>query len=66
MSFQKKLEAMALSFFLEEGKGPNKALNQNNIEKLMIRASEAALALLAVKTFPLGEEVKKKNEGNTF
>ena len=61
MKFQKKLETMAFNFFLEEGKEPNKPLNPKKAEKLLIKASEAALTLLAIKSFALKDNRRSEN-----
>ncbi|MBG07183.1 MAG: hypothetical protein CME68_00355 [Halobacteriovoraceae bacterium] len=61
MKFQQKLEAMAFDFFLEEGKKPNKPLNPKKAEKLLIKVSEAALTLLAVKSFGLNDDLRSRN-----
>ena len=61
MSFHKKLEAMALNFFVQEGKEPNKPLNTTKSEKLIIKASEVALTLLAVSTFKPKDRPKQRS-----
>ena len=61
MKLQQKLEAMAFDFFLEEGKKPNKPLNPKKAEKLLIKASEAALTLLALKSFCLNNDLRSRS-----
>jgi len=61
MKFQKKLETMAFNFFLEEGKEPNRPLNPKKAEKLLIKASEVALTLLAIKSFSLKDNSRSQN-----
>ena len=61
MKLQQKLEAMAFNFFLEEGKDPNRPLNTKKAEKLLIKASEAALTLLAIKSFALKDNPRSQN-----
>ena len=58
---------MAFNFFLVEGESPHKPFNPDKSEKIIIKASEMALTLLALKSPSfLKREVKQAKRKETF